>query len=103
MNPIPWLDIKILEKSLGALKTNFTLSNRSNSEVAYNLILGFNQFQSGFLIPITNISYITQLAQEQTTGFFAGEIKTEESCHFLYISYEQSSGTQRTYFRFEQP
>ncbi len=102
INPIPWLDIKVLENDLGVLKTNFTITNRSNSEVAYNLILGFSQFQPGFLIPNSNVSLIKELAQEQATGFFSGEVITEESYHFLYISYEQSSGTQRTYLKYDK-
>ncbi|MFX0106527.1 MAG: DUF4430 domain-containing protein [Candidatus Hodarchaeota archaeon] len=102
MNPIPWLNIEVLENELGILKTNFTLANRSNSEIAYNLLLGFNQFQPGFLIPIDNMTYIKQVAQEQVTDFFSGILKTEESYHFIYISYEQSGGSQRTYLKYDK-
>ncbi|MFX1496570.1 MAG: hypothetical protein ACFFBH_03495 [Promethearchaeota archaeon] len=101
-NPIPWMNIEIFENDLGLLKANFTLANRSNSEIAYNLILGFNQFQPGFLIPVDNMTYIKNVAQEQVSGFFSGELKTEESYHFLYISYEQSYGTQRTYLKYDK-
>ncbi|MFX1527913.1 MAG: DUF4430 domain-containing protein [Promethearchaeota archaeon] len=102
MNPIPWMNIEILENDLGIVRTNLTLTNRSSSEVAYNLILGFNQFQPGFLIPINNMTYIKQIAQEQVIGYFSGELKSEESYHFLYISYEQSGGTQRTYLKYDK-
>ena len=47
-NPIPWIDIEILEKKLTILETNFTLTNISNTEAALNLMLGYNNFQSGF-------------------------------------------------------
>ena len=65
-DPIPWADIKILENNNGMLVTNFSLSNRSNSEVARALTFGFNKFQSGFLVPNSNLTYLEKLAVNQS-------------------------------------
>jgi len=90
-DPIPWLDIEILECNLGILDTNFTLSNRSNSEVARALTLGYNMFQSGFLIPVSNLTYIEKLALNQAdpggVADIKGDVKVEETYNFFCKSY----------------
>ncbi len=99
-DPIPWYDIDILENNLGVLNMNFTLDNRSNSEVARALTLGFNNFQSGFLIPNENLTQIKELAtwQADPGGLYdiVGEIEIEETYNFLYIGFNQISGGQQT-------
>jgi hypothetical protein len=99
-NPIPWYDIDILENNLGTLNINFTLDNRSNSEIARALVLGFNNFQSGFLIPNENLTQIKELAiwQADPGGVYdiVGEINIEETYNFLYIDFKQINGGQQT-------
>ncbi len=99
-DPIPWYDIEIFENELDVLNLNFSLNNRSNSEVARALTLGFNSFQSGFLIPNENLTKIKQLATWQANpgGLFdiAGELEIEETYNFLYIGFNQIDGGQKT-------
>ena len=99
-DPIPWLDIEILEYNVGTLTTNFTLNNRSNSEVARALTLGYNYFQSGFLIPTENLTQLKNIAINQSDpgGLFdiVGEVKVEETYNFFYIGFEQAGGGQQT-------
>ncbi|MHA2280599.1 MAG: DUF4430 domain-containing protein [Promethearchaeota archaeon] len=105
-DPIPWLDIEILKNNSGILTTNFTLSNRSNSEVARALTLGFNYFQSGFLIPVQNLTQLKNIALNQSDpgGLFdiAGEVKIEETYNFFYIGFEQVGGGQQTYMIYDR-
>ncbi len=105
-DPIPWLDIEILKNNSGILTTNFTLNNRSNSEVARALALGFNYFQSGFLIPVQNLTQIKNSALNQSDpgGLFdvVGEVKVEETYNFFYIGFEQIEGGQKTYMIYDR-
>ncbi|MFX1389860.1 MAG: DUF4430 domain-containing protein [Promethearchaeota archaeon] len=99
-DPIPWYDIEIFENNLGILNLNFTLSNRSNSEVARAMILGYNNFQPGFLIPNENFTHVKELASIQTNpgGLYdiIGELLVEETYNFLYLGFSQTGGGQVT-------
>ncbi|NVM17930.1 MAG: DUF4430 domain-containing protein [Candidatus Lokiarchaeota archaeon] len=105
-DPIPWYDIEIYENNLGTLNNNFTLNNRSNSEVARALTLGYNNFQPGFLIPNENFTYIKELALNQSDpgGFYSiGDVNIEESYNFFYIGFEQIGGLeQKSYFIYDK-
>ncbi|MFX1392562.1 MAG: hypothetical protein ACFFAH_03210, partial [Promethearchaeota archaeon] len=92
-NPIPWMDIEIMKNDSGVLVSNFTLTNRSNTEISYNLILGYNGFQPGFLIPIDNLTNIMRIAiEEAPKGYFPGQSTVEETFHLLYFGYEDTGG-----------
>jgi hypothetical protein len=99
-DPIPWYDIEIFENDLSTLNLNFSLNNRSNSEVARALILGFNNFQPGFLIPNENLTKIKELAtwQADPGGLYdiVGELEIEETYNFLCIGFNQIDGGQQT-------
>ncbi len=106
-DPIPWYDIEIFENNLGSLNSNFTLSNKSNSEVARALTLGYNNFQPGFMIPNENLTYIKELALNQSDpgGLYAsiGDVQIEESYNFLYIGFEEIGGVeQKSYFIYDK-
>ncbi|MFX0041361.1 MAG: DUF4430 domain-containing protein [Candidatus Hodarchaeota archaeon] len=105
-DPIPWLDIEILEYNLSVLDTNFTLSNRSNSEVARALTLGYNMFQPGFLIPISNLTFVKQLALNQADpgGVYdiKGDVNVEETFNFFYVGFDQIGGEQKTYLIYDK-
>ena len=105
-DPIPWYDIEIYKNNLGTLNNNFTLNNRSNSEVARALTLGYNDFQPGFLIPNENLTYIKELALNQSDpgGFYSkGDVNIEESYNFFYIGFEQIGGLeQKSYFIYDK-
>ena len=105
-DPIPWMDIEILKNNSGILTTNFTLSNSSNSEVARALTLGFNYFQSGFLIPVQNFTQLKNIAFNQSDpgGLYdiIGDVKIEETYNFFYIGFEQVEGGQQTYMIYDR-
>ncbi len=99
-DPIPWLDIEMFEYNAGSLTSNFTLNNRSNSEVARALTLGYNSFQPGFLIPNHNLTNVKDLAVNQSDpgGVFdiIGDVDVEETTNFFYIGFDQIGGGQQT-------
>ncbi|MFX1596171.1 MAG: DUF4430 domain-containing protein [Promethearchaeota archaeon] len=98
-DPIPWYDIKIFENNLGILSMNFSLNNRSNTEVSNALTLGYNSFQPGFLIPNENFTNIKSLASNQANpegSFVVGEVDIEETYNFLYIGFKQTNGYQKS-------
>jgi len=105
-DPIPWFDINILENNSGVLDTNFTLSNRSNSEIARDLTLGYNSFQPGFLIPSTNLTKVKELAIDQSDpgGLWdiVGEVNVKETNDLLYMSFDQVGGDQKTYLVYDK-
>ncbi|MFX1324172.1 MAG: DUF4430 domain-containing protein [Promethearchaeota archaeon] len=105
-DPIPWIDIEILKNSMGSLTMNISLNNRSNSEVARALTLGFNDFQSGFLIPTENLTQLKNLANNQSDpgGLYdiVGDVKTEETFSFFYVGFEQAGGGQQTYMIYDR-
>ncbi|MFX1574040.1 MAG: DUF4430 domain-containing protein [Promethearchaeota archaeon] len=104
-DPIPWFDISILNNNTGVLKTNFTLDNRSNSEIARALTLGYNSFQPGFLIPSNNLTTVKELAINQSDpgGLWdiLGEVNVKETNDLLYISFDQVGGDQKTYLVYD--
>ena len=105
-DPIPWYDIEFYENNLGILDMNFTLSNRSNSEVARALTLGYNSFQPGFLIPNENLTNVKDLAINQSDpgGLYDidGDLVLEETHNFLYIGFEQTGGGQKTFLVYDK-
>jgi len=58
-SPMPYMNMEFIENNLGNLVTNTTLLNISNGEAALNLLLGYNLFKSGFLIPVSNFNNLT--------------------------------------------
>jgi len=101
-DPIPWIDIEILEKNLAVLETNFTLANISNTEVALNLMLGYNNFQSGFLIPVENLTDVKGKAMAESSGWSTGKVTIEETNNFIYIEYDQDDEGQKTSLIYER-
>ena len=48
-SPMPYMNVEFIRKDLNTLISNHTFYNVSNGEVAFNMLLGYNAFQSGFL------------------------------------------------------
>ena len=99
-DPIPWIDLAIIENNSGLLNTNFTLNNRSNGEVARELVLSFNNFLSGFRISLDNLSNIKALAIQQAGGVINGNVSILESN--LTISFDFNSTYQNTTITYEK-
>ena len=101
-NPIPWMNISIFKNNSGILLNNFTLYNRSNSEVALRLVLGYNGFQSGFLISVENLTSVEELALQQKDGYFKGNVSILETPLTFKIKYNQYPSGQKTQLIYEK-
>jgi len=94
-----WLDVEIYKNITGSLQLNFTRVNVSNSEVARALNLMYNEFVSGFLIPINNYSIIIGDAEAESAG---GVVTVEESYNFVSIKYSEIGGDKKTWLVYDR-
>jgi len=101
-SPMPYMDVEFIENQAGVLVSNHTFSNVSNGEAAFNLLLGYNMFQSGFLLPTDNLTNLKEQALTQDSGFMAGDINVEETCNFISFDFKQDSGAQNTTLVYEK-
>lgn len=91
-SPMPYMDIKFFEKEDNELILNHTLTNVSNGEADLNLLIGYNEFKSGFLIPTNNFENLTNEAIEQDKGFFlAKKIEVKEFDNKISFEFIQNS------------
>jgi len=101
-SPMSYMDIEFIENQAGMLVSNHTFSNVSNGEAAFNTLLGYNAFQSGFLVPINNLTKLKEQALAQDTGFMTGDISVEETYSFISFDFKQDSGAQNTTLVYEK-
>jgi len=101
-SPISYMDIEFIENQAGMLVSNHTFNNVSNGEAAFNMLLGYNTFQSGFLIPINNLTKLKEQALSQDSGFMTGDITVEETYNFISFDFNQDSGAQNTTLVYEK-
>lgn len=95
-SPIGYMDVEFIENRFGNLVTNTTFYNISNGEADMALTLGYNQFFSGFLIPINNISGLKEYAFIQNnSGFWEADVNVEETDTRITFSFQQKSGFQQ--------
>jgi len=97
-SPMSYMDIKFIENQAGMLVSNHTFNNVSNGEAAFNMLLGYNAFQSGFLVPINNLTRLKEqaLAQDESPWFNA-TIIIEETQNRISFDFRQEVGFhQRT-------
>ncbi|MFX0076625.1 MAG: hypothetical protein ACFE96_14375, partial [Candidatus Hermodarchaeota archaeon] len=59
-------------------------------------LLGYNTFQSGFLISTDNLTNLKEQALGQDSGFMTGDINVEETYNFISFDFKQDSGAQNT-------
>ena len=97
---MPYYDIEIFNSTHPT--PIFQENNLSNSEVGGTMILGYNGFNSGFLIPIDNLTYIKKIAIEQAAGFSDGKVIVEESFNFLYINFESNDKIANSHLLYER-
>ncbi len=95
-SPMPYMNVEFVKKELNTLVSNHTFYNVSNGEAAFNMVLGYNAFQSGFLIPLNNLTGLKDLALAQDSGFMAGAITIKENDNVLLFDFKQDSGFQNT-------
>ncbi|MFX1446661.1 MAG: hypothetical protein ACFFCG_00830 [Promethearchaeota archaeon] len=90
-SPIPHMNIEFKEYRLGTLVTNTTFYNISNEEVDTNLLLGYNQFKSGFLIPNDNYTFLKQQAYAQDESpFWNATVTIEETQNRISFDFRQT-------------
>jgi hypothetical protein len=90
-NPIPYMNIEFKENRLGILVTNNTFYNISNEEVDSNLLLGYNEFKSGILIPNNNFTFLKQQAYAQNhPPFWNATVVIEENQHNISFDFRQT-------------
>ena len=97
-SPISYMDIEFKENRLGVLVTNTTFYNISNGEADNNLVIGYNKFKSGFLIPINNFTYLKQQAYAQDEPpWMNATVIIEETQNNISFDFRQKGGLlQRT-------
>ena len=95
-SPMPYMNVEFIRKDLNTLISNHTFYNVSNGEVAFNMLLGYNAFQSGFLIPLNNLTGLKELALAQDSGFMTGIITIKENDNVLLFDFKQDTGFQNT-------
>lgn len=95
-SPMPYMNIEFLENRSGILFTNTTLYNVSNGEAAQNLLLGYNYFKSGFLIPISDFNNLTQLAYAQDEPpFMNATVSVIETSKTISFDFKQKTFLQQ--------
>jgi hypothetical protein len=95
-SPMPYLDIKFFESENGALTLNNTFLNVSNGEAAQNLLLGYNTFKSGFMIPTNNFTRSVKLANSQDEPpYWNATISIEETRESITFNFKQEVGFEQ--------
>ncbi len=106
-NNIPYMNISIYNHTGISLVHNFTQVNISNKEASSAMTLGFNDFQSGFLLQyIENVTEIKELALSEADpgGMFdkPGVVNIYESASTIKITFEALDKSQNTYLVYEK-
>ena len=92
-NPIPYMNIEFKKLQQGILVTNTTFYNISNGEADMNLLLGYNYFKSGFLIPNNNFTFLKQQAYLQDEPpFMNATVTIEETQNSISFDFRQKVG-----------
>lgn len=90
-SPIPYMDIEFKKLQQGNLVANSTFYNISNSEADTNLLLGYNLFKSGFLIPNNNFTFLKQQAYAQDESpFWNATVTVEETQNRISFDFLQT-------------
>ncbi|TXT58351.1 MAG: conserved exported protein of unknown function [Promethearchaeota archaeon] len=92
-SPMPYMDVKFYQNVDGTLELNSTFANVSNGEAAQNLLLGYNKFKSGFLIPTDDFTELTESAKAQDEPpFMNATVTVTETSNRITFDFEQKGG-----------
>lgn len=92
-SPIPYMNIEFKKLQQGILVTDMTFYNISNGEADMNLLLGYNYFKSGFLIPNDNFTFLKQQAyQQDEPPFMNATVTIEETQNSISFDFRQTVG-----------
>ncbi|MFX1278375.1 MAG: hypothetical protein ACFFA3_03095 [Promethearchaeota archaeon] len=96
-SPMPYMDIEFVENRSGILVSNATFYNVSNGEADLNLLFGYNQFKSGFLIPTNNFTWLKQQAYAQDQPpFMNATVTIQETAERITFEFQQKTFLQQT-------
>ena len=95
-SPMPYMDIEFIENRFDNFVHNVTFYNVSNGEADLNLLLGYNRFKSGFLIPINNFTWLKQQAYAQDEPpFMNATVTILETATRITFDFHQKTGLQQ--------
>ncbi|MFX1375056.1 MAG: hypothetical protein ACFFA0_04530 [Promethearchaeota archaeon] len=95
-SPMPYMDIEFIENRSGILTSNVTFYNVSNGEADLNLLFGYNQFKSGFLIPINNFAWLKEQAYAQDQPpFMNATVTIQENATRITFDFQQKVSFQQ--------
>ncbi|UCC20419.1 MAG: hypothetical protein JSV62_03780 [Promethearchaeota archaeon] len=97
-SPMPYMNVEFYENRFGNLVHNNTFYNVSNGEADLNLLFGYNNFKSGFLIPNKDFTWLKQQAylQDEPPWMNASITIQETSTRISFIFHQLTSLQQRT-------
>ncbi len=99
---LPYLDISIYKGYRFWFQFNFALTNISNAESSNALFLGYNNFTSGFRIPLNNLTELSEQALAQNLDTFAASITIQETNISIIFIFKQNSGNQNTTLSYDR-
>ena len=99
---LPYLDISIYTGYRFWYSLNFALTNISNAESANALFLGYNNFTSGFRIPLNNLTELSEQANAQNQGGFAATVTVQETNISITFIFKQNTGNQNTTLSYDK-
>ena len=95
-SPMSYMNIEFIEKRFGNLISNTTFYNVSNGEADLNLLLGYNKFKSGFLIPINNFTWLKQQAYAQNDPpLMNATVTIQETANRITFNFLQKTGLEQ--------
>ncbi|HDZ17400.1 hypothetical protein LCGC14_0990760 [marine sediment metagenome] len=98
-SPIPYMEIEFVMNRSGILITNTTLYNISNGEAAQDLLIGYNKFKSGFLIPTNNFNNLIEQANAQDEPpYMNATVLIQETSRTLSFEFQQKAFFQQKTF-----
>ena len=96
-SPMPYMNIEFFENRSGIVVSNATFYNVSNGEADLNLLFGYNQFKSGFLIPTNNFTWLKQQAYAQDQPpFMNATVTIHETANRITFVFQQKTFLQQT-------
>lgn len=97
-DPVPYLNITFKYLEEGELKLNTTISNASTTECGSELLLGYNDYNPGFITSInwTNEKLMAENAVN-SSEFLLGSVSIDESSPSeIKMTFLQDNGNQKT-------
>ncbi|GAH62002.1 unnamed protein product, partial [marine sediment metagenome] len=97
-DPVPYIDITFKYLEEGELKINTTISNVSTTESGSELILGYNDYNPGFITSInwTNEKLMAENAVNSSEFLLGSVLIDESSPSQIKMDFLQDNGNQKT-------